>query len=147
MEKLLNGCEKALTSVAVFATFIMMLLTTADAAGRYLLNRPITGAYEMTTNYLMVCAIFLAMTFAYRGGANIRVTFLVDRLPRLVKLVVNHLVQIFSILYCSALVYAVQASSPHHCNRHHVKQHRDSARPGLSAGSGRTPLGIPDDAR
>jgi len=106
MEKLLNGCEKALTSVAVFATFIMMLLTTADAAGRYLLNRPITGAYEMTTNYLMVCAIFLAMTFAYRGGANIRVTFLVDRLPRRVKLVVNHLVQIFSILYCSTLVYA-----------------------------------------
>jgi len=106
MEKLLNGCEKALTSVAVFATFIMMLLTTADAAGRYLLNRPITGAYEITTNYLMVAAIFLAMTFAYRGGANIRVTFLVGRLPQLVKLVVNHLVQILSIVYCSTLVYA-----------------------------------------
>jgi TRAP-type C4-dicarboxylate transport system permease small subunit len=54
----------------------------------------------------MVSAVFLAMTFAYRGGANIRVTFLVDRLPRLVKLVVNHLVQIVSIIYCSALVYA-----------------------------------------
>jgi TRAP-type C4-dicarboxylate transport system permease small subunit len=106
MERLLKGCEKALTSVAVFATFIMMLLTTADAAGRYLLNRPITGAYEITTNYLMVSAIFLAMTFTYRGGAHIRVTFLVGRLPRGVKLVVNHLVQIFSIIYCSALVYA-----------------------------------------
>jgi TRAP-type C4-dicarboxylate transport system permease small subunit len=106
MEKLLKGCEKALTSVAVFATFIMMLLTTADAAGRYLLNRPITGAYEITTNYLMVSAVFLAMTFTYRGGAHIRVTFLVDRLPRLVKLVVNHSVQMFSIIYCSALVYA-----------------------------------------
>src|SRR5512139_2195987 len=106
MQRLLDSCEKVLTYAAVFATFIMMLLTTADAAGRYLLNRPITGAYEITTNYLMVCAIFLAMTFAYRGGANIRVTFLVDRLPRLVKLIVNHLVQIFSILYCSTLVYA-----------------------------------------
>jgi TRAP-type C4-dicarboxylate transport system permease small subunit len=54
----------------------------------------------------MVSAIFLATAFAYRGGANIRVTFLVDRLPRLVKLVVNHLVQIVSMLYCAALVYA-----------------------------------------
>jgi len=106
MQRLLNGCEKVLTSVAVFATFIMMLLTTADAAGRYLINRPITGAYEITTNYLMISAIFLAMTFAYRAGANIRVTFLVDRLPRLTKLVVNHLVQIVSMLYCATLVYA-----------------------------------------
>ncbi len=106
MQKLLDGCENVLTYVAVFSTFVMMLLTTADAAGRYLLNRPITGAYEITTNYLMVAAIFLAMTYAYRGGAHIRVTFLADRLPRLVKLVVNHLVQFFSMLYCAALVYA-----------------------------------------
>jgi len=106
MQRLLNGCENVLTYAAVFATFIMMLLTTADAAGRYLLNRPITGAYEITTNYLMVSAIFLATAFAYRGGANIRVTFLVDRLPRLMKLVVNHLVQTVSMLYCAALVYA-----------------------------------------
>jgi TRAP-type C4-dicarboxylate transport system permease small subunit len=106
MQRLLDGCENVLTYAAAFATFIMMLLTTADAAGRYLFNRPITGAYEITTNYLMIAAVFLAMTFAYRGGANIRVTFLVDRLPRPVKLVVNHLVQIASMLYCGALVYA-----------------------------------------
>jgi TRAP-type C4-dicarboxylate transport system permease small subunit len=106
MERLLNRCENVLTYAAAFATFVMMLLTTADAAGRYLLNRPITGAYEITTNYLMVSAVFLAMAFAYYGGAHIRVTFLVDHLPRLMKLIVNHLVQIFSILYFAALVYA-----------------------------------------
>jgi TRAP-type C4-dicarboxylate transport system permease small subunit len=106
MQRLLNRCENVLTYVAVFATFVMMLLTTADAAGRYLLNRPITGAYEITTNYLMVSAVFLAMAFAYRGGAYIRVTFLVGHLPRIVKLIVNHLVQMFSILYCAGLVYA-----------------------------------------
>lgn len=106
MQRLLDSCENVLTHAAAFATFIMMLLTTADAAGRYLFNRPITGAYEITTNYLMISAVFLAMAFAYRGGANIRVTFLVARLPRLTKLVVNHLVQIVSMLYCAALVYA-----------------------------------------
>ena len=44
----------------------MMLLTTADRFGRYLLNRPILAAYELTTNYLIVAAIFLAMPYAYR---------------------------------------------------------------------------------
>ncbi len=58
----------------------MMLITTADAGGRYLFNRPILAAYELTTNYLMIAAVFLALPYAYRQGANIRVTFLADRL-------------------------------------------------------------------
>jgi TRAP-type C4-dicarboxylate transport system permease small subunit len=106
MQRLLNFCENVLTYLAVLSVFIMMLLTTADAAGRYLFNRPITGAFEITTNYLMVASVFLCMTYVYRGGGFIRVTFLADRLPRLVKLVVNHLVQLVSMLYCAALVFS-----------------------------------------
>jgi TRAP-type C4-dicarboxylate transport system permease small subunit len=106
MQKLLNGCETVSTYAAAISTFVMMLLTTADAAGRYIFNRPVTGAYEITTNYLMVASIFLAMAYAYRGGANIRVTFMADRLPRQVKLIVNHFVQVVSMLYCGVLVFA-----------------------------------------
>jgi TRAP-type C4-dicarboxylate transport system permease small subunit len=102
-----------LTLVADLATFVMMLLTTADAAGRYLFNRPILAAFELTTNYLMVAVVFLAMPFAYRQGANIRVTFLADRLGRTPRLVVNHLVQVVSILYCGALVYATFQQARH----------------------------------
>ena len=106
MQKLLNGCETVSTYGAVIATFVMMLLTTADAGGRYIFNRPITGAYEITQNYLMVAAIFLAMSYGYRKGANIRVTFLADRLPRKVKLIVNYFVQLVSMLYGAVLVIA-----------------------------------------
>jgi TRAP-type C4-dicarboxylate transport system permease small subunit len=83
-----------------------MLLTTADAGGRYLFNRPITGAYEITTNYLMIAGVFMALSFGYHEGAYIRVTFLVDRLPAKVKLVVNHFVQVVSMLYGALLVIA-----------------------------------------
>lgn len=106
MRAWLDGCERGLTLVASLATFAMMLLTTADAGGRYLLNRPILAAYEVTTNYLMVAAIFLAMPYAYRQGANIRVTFLVDRLGGRARLVIDHAVQVVSMLYCAALVAA-----------------------------------------
>jgi TRAP-type C4-dicarboxylate transport system permease small subunit len=102
-----------LTLVAVFATFAMMLLTTADAAGRYLLNRPILAAYEITTNYLMVAAVFLALPYSYRQGANIRVTFLVERLGRRARLVIDHVVQVASILYCAALVVATFQQARH----------------------------------
>jgi TRAP-type C4-dicarboxylate transport system permease small subunit len=106
MRTWLNGCERIMTMVAVAAAFAMMLLTTADALGRYLFNRPLLVALEVTTNYLMIAAIFLALPYAYREGANIRVTFLVERLGRKPRLVIDHAVQILSILYCAILVFA-----------------------------------------
>jgi TRAP-type C4-dicarboxylate transport system permease small subunit len=109
----LDRAERALTWLAVIATFTMMLLTTADAAGRYLLNRPILVAYELTTNYLMIAAVFLAMPFAYRQGANIRVTFLVDRLRGRLRLVIDHVVQLVSTLYCATLVVATFLQARH----------------------------------
>ena len=106
MRRWLDGCERVSTLVAALATVGMMLLTSADAVGRYLLNRPILAAYELTTNYLMVAAVFLAFPYAYRQGANIRVTFLVDRLRGTPKLAVAYVVQMVSILYSAALAVA-----------------------------------------
>lgn len=96
--------ERALMAVAMAALFSMMCLTTVDALCRYLLNMPITGAYEITEKYLMLICIFLGMSYTYRGSGLIRVTILMDRLPRAVKIPINHLAQVFSILYCAVLV-------------------------------------------
>jgi TRAP-type C4-dicarboxylate transport system permease small subunit len=77
----------------------MVCLTTADALGRYFLNQPITGVYEIEEKYLMVFLVYFAMAYAYRGGANIRVTILVSRLPLQAQSVIRYAVQIFSLLY------------------------------------------------
>lgn len=106
MRALLDGCERVMTMVAAAAAAAMMLLTTADALGRYLFNHPILVALEVTTNYLMIAAVFLALPYAYRQGANIRVTFLVARLGRRARLVIDHAVQMLSLLYVSLLVFA-----------------------------------------
>jgi TRAP-type C4-dicarboxylate transport system permease small subunit len=111
--RVLEAWERTLTLAAVVAAFAMMLLTTVDAGGRYLFNRPILVALEVTTNYLIVGAVFLAMPYAYRAGANIRVTFLVDRLGGTPRLVIDHLVQLVSSLYCVALVAATFQQARH----------------------------------
>jgi TRAP-type C4-dicarboxylate transport system permease small subunit len=108
LERLLGYCESLLVWVSVFATFAMMCLTTLEAASRYIFNRPIIGAYEITEKYLMVAAIFLGLSYAYRGGAFIRVTFLVDRLPATLKLVADYLAQIISLGFC--LAFAITAT-------------------------------------
>jgi len=106
VEKLLWRCELVLLYAGVLATFTMMCLTSADALSRYLLNRPIVGAYEITEKYLMVAAIFLGLSYAYRGGLFIRVTFLVDRLPASLKLLANHLAHLITLAFCSIVLVA-----------------------------------------
>ena len=106
MQKLLSRCESVLIYLALLAIFIIMGLTTADAIGRYVFNRPIGWAYEITEKYLMVLAVFMAAGYAYRRGAYIRVTFCVDRLPRQTKTPVNYFVQVLSILFSVLLVVA-----------------------------------------
>ena len=104
MERILSQCEKWSTHLAVLSIFVMMMLTTADAIGRYLFSFPITGAYEVTEKYLMLVAVYLGASYTYRGGSNIRITLLVDRLPRQVKMGLNIFAQVFSICYGFLLV-------------------------------------------
>ena len=104
--KLLYRCELALLYVGVFATFAMMCLTSADALSRYAFNRPILGAFEITEKYLMVAAIFMGLSYGYRGGLFIRVTFLVDRLSGTTRLLADHLAFLVSLVFCGVLLYA-----------------------------------------
>jgi TRAP-type C4-dicarboxylate transport system permease small subunit len=104
--KILALCEAVLVTVAIAATAVMMLLTSADALFRYAFNSPILGAYEITEKYLIVAAIFLGLSYAYRGGVFIRVTFLVDRLPPVRKAAANHLSHGLSLLYCAIFIVA-----------------------------------------
>jgi TRAP-type C4-dicarboxylate transport system permease small subunit len=98
--------ERALIWIAIIATAIVMFMTSADALMRYVFNAPIVFAFEITEKYLMPASIFLAMSYAYRGGAFIRVTFLVDRLSGSVRMVANFLVWIISFACCAMFLYA-----------------------------------------
>jgi TRAP-type C4-dicarboxylate transport system permease small subunit len=102
----LHWCELVLVTFAALACAGMMLLTSADALSRYMFNSPILGAYELTEKYLMVAAIFLGMSYAYRGGAFIRVTFLVDRLPRAAKIAADYFAYAVSLACCLIFLLA-----------------------------------------
>jgi len=106
MRRFLDRSESVLTYTAVFSIFIMMCLTTVDAIGRYVFNYPLTGAYEITEKYLILAAVFLGVSYSYRGGAFIRVTILMDHLPGRVRIPINYFSQVFSIAYSAALFVA-----------------------------------------
>jgi len=104
MDRLLEKIEQnVLLPVAIVSIFIMTCLTTFDAGGRYLLNSPIPGSYEITEKFLMVACFYFAISYAYREGMNIRITLLVTRLPNSMRLFLNYIIQTIAILYCLSL--------------------------------------------
>jgi TRAP-type C4-dicarboxylate transport system permease small subunit len=74
---LLRGCGL----ISAVATFVMMVLVVANVAGRYLLNKPLTGTLEFTES-LLVLIIFLSVALTQYDGGHIRVTLMTRRLPK-----------------------------------------------------------------
>ena len=104
--KWLQRCEFALLYLGVLATFAMMCLTSADALSRYAFNSPILGAFEITEKYLMVAAIFMGLSYGYRGGLFIRVTFLVDRLSGSARIAADYFAFLVTLAFCGFFLWA-----------------------------------------
>jgi TRAP-type transport system small permease protein len=111
--KVIKRLETLIGYGATGTTFAIMFLTTGDAIGRYLFTRPIAGAYEITETYLVVATVFLGISYAYRTGAYIRVTFFADRLPPRPKVYLFYFVQIVSIFISLSILIATSYQMMH----------------------------------
>lgn len=77
---------------------VMMFLTTLDVSGRAFFSRPVTGTIELNQCMLAVFAV-LGLAYTHRERANVRVTMLLDILPRTPRT----LLEILSHLICLGL--------------------------------------------
>lgn len=80
--------EAIFTYIACGIIMVMMFLTTADVAGRYLLNSPIAGAYEVT-EAMLAGAVFLGIAFVQSQKAHVRVELVTSFLPGKAQLILN----------------------------------------------------------
>jgi len=83
-----NRLSAGFSWIGSLALLSMMVLTVIDVAGRYLLNTPILGAFELTEN------LVLLVTFAFLGYTqtckrHISVAVVSDRMPPKVRFVSN----------------------------------------------------------
>ncbi len=104
--KFLYILERISVYIAIFSILALTSLTTIDAAGRYLFNHPIVGAYEITEQYLMVAAVFFGLCSAYREGGYIRIGFLVNHLPQKIQIILNYAIQLVTAILSFTLAVA-----------------------------------------
>jgi TRAP-type C4-dicarboxylate transport system permease small subunit len=76
------------------AVLILMLYTVVDVTGRYLANRPVPAAYEMTIIFLIyICYFGITLVQARKG--QMRLEFLYDKSGYRGKLIID----LFSVLF------------------------------------------------
>ncbi len=105
----LDLLDKAALAFAQGSIVLMMLLISADAFGRYLFNKPLQGAYEITTLYLMVVLTYMGIAPTYSSGRHITLDVLGSwgkhRVLRVFRLIVVLAAMSFLTVYASQEAY------------------------------------------
>jgi TRAP-type C4-dicarboxylate transport system permease small subunit len=72
--------SRLLNRIGLFCILAMIVLTVSDVFGRYLLNQPIDGAYELT-EFLLVITVAAGLAFTQVSKRHISVEFVTSQLP------------------------------------------------------------------
>lgn len=80
-DAILRPVELAAALIGAAATVLAMLLVSADALMRYLVNSPIKWQYHLTENYVMVALVTMPLAWSFRTGGYIRIEGFAQRLP------------------------------------------------------------------
>ncbi len=85
------------TSLAAGAAGIvliaLMLLTTADVAGRYFFNSPINGVFDLT-HFAVAMMVYLGLAYCGFRGTHVVIELLYDRLPAPARRVLNRVINL-----------------------------------------------------
>jgi TRAP-type C4-dicarboxylate transport system permease small subunit len=103
-QKLQSKVETGLSYSSAVLLAVLMSLTSADVLLRYLFNSPIQGAYELT-GFLLLGTICLGFACVQGKRGHIALTFLVDKLPPRVQLVLDIVALFIGLLLFGAMTY------------------------------------------
>ena len=91
---------RALAAIAALLIALMIGVTCIDVIGRYLLDRPFGGAYELT-QILLAAQVFVALPLTTADGGHVEVDLALHLFPRRVQVLMGRFAG-----YVSALALA-----------------------------------------
>lgn len=100
--KIFQQLSTYLAYIGAFSLFVMMCLTIADVAGRYLFNSPILGAFELT-EFLVLILIFSFLAYAQSHKAHINVDLFMMFFPKKLR----NIIELFNHIACLAIMILI----------------------------------------
>jgi TRAP-type C4-dicarboxylate transport system permease small subunit len=118
MERVSLIINRFLTHVGSIALAVLMLLTVADVLGRYFLNRPAPGTFELTELF-MVFIVFLALGLAQHHNEHISLDLAYTYFPSRLKKTTNVMIEVVNLVVMAAVTwqlweYAVRMGEGHY---------------------------------
>jgi TRAP-type C4-dicarboxylate transport system permease small subunit len=104
MERISLTINRFLTHVGSIALAGLMLLTVADVCGRYFLNRPVPGTFELTELF-MVFIVFLALGLAQHHNEHISLDLAYNYFSPRLKKYTNILINIVNLTVMAAVTW------------------------------------------
>ncbi len=104
LEQGIRHAEEILIFIGIGMLTALMFLGSADVIGRYVFNRPISGAMEWS-QILMAGLTLLGLGYAQAKGAHIRVDFFVIRYSPRIKLVVEIAILILTLVFFAFILW------------------------------------------
>ena len=83
---------------------VLMLLTVADVAGRYIFNHPIRGSIEISMQ-MMAYVTLPGLAYTLIKGIHVRVSLVLERLPQKVRIEAEVLADIMGLSFCGLLTW------------------------------------------
>lgn len=83
---------------------LLMLLTGADVAMRYFLNRPISGAYELS-NFMMAVIVAFGIGYCASKNEHVKVELLVGALPARAQAVIESATWFLSMVFLALITW------------------------------------------
>jgi len=81
-----------------------MFIIVADSGGRFLFDKPLLGAVEVS-RVVLAWVLFGSIVYALVQGTHVRVTLLLARFPLRLRLVAEALIIVLSMVYFGLAVY------------------------------------------
>ncbi|MCP3900673.1 MAG: TRAP transporter small permease [Desulfobacteraceae bacterium] len=101
-ESVVNFLHRLIEPLVSVALFFMMTLTFADVIGRYIFNKPITGALELT-EFFMAIVIFLGLVLLTSEEGHVTVDLLDSFIPEKVKAIQKIIINIINLTIMSII--------------------------------------------
>jgi TRAP-type transport system small permease protein len=104
VERVSLNINRFLTHLGSIALAVLMLLTVADVFGRYFLNRPAPGKFELTELF-MVFIVFLALGLAQHHNEHISLDLAYNYFPPRLKKYTNVLIDVVNLTVMAAVTW------------------------------------------
>lgn len=102
--KIVRRITQVLLAIAAAVLAVMMMLTAIDVVMRYIVNRPISGAFELT-EYMMAIFVPFSIVYCADQKGHVSVELLLKKFPQSVQRCVGILTSVLTMLFAMFMAW------------------------------------------